>query len=152
MTLHSIAFLGYGNVGRALAALLAARRDALRERYGVEYRVAGVATRRGGWIAAPDGLDPAAPAGQRCASVDEWLARARPDVVFETTVLDPHAGQPALDYLRAVLAAGAHAVSANKGPVVHGYAELSRLAAAAGRRYLFESAVADGAPVFSLVR
>src|ERR687885_191606 len=56
-----------------------------------------------------------------------WRAGAR--------ALDPHAGQPALDYLRAALAFGAHAVSANKGPVVHGWRELDALAARAGRRY-----------------
>lgn len=132
--------------------MLAEQRAPLRERYGIEYRVTGVASRRLGWIAAPRGLDPAAPVGESCGDVQEWLVRARPDVVFESIPLDPHAGQPALDYLRAVLAFGAHAVSANKGPVVHGYSELARLAERAGRRYLFESAVADGAPVFSLVR
>ena len=45
-----------------------------------------------------------------------------------------------------------HAVTANKGPVVHGYRELSELAAQRGRRFLFESAVMDGAPIFSLFR
>src|SRR5262249_60279077 len=42
--------------------------------------------------------------------------------------------------------------SANRGPVVHGYRELPRLAAARGAGYRFESAVMDGAPVFSLAR
>ena len=149
---HALAFLGFGNVGRALARLLGARRDALREQYGIEYRVTGVASRTGGWVANASGLEPFAPAGTRCEHITDWLALARPSVVFESIPLDPGAGQPALAYLRAALEAGAHAVSANKGPVVHGYAELTRLAASVGRRYLFESAVADGAPVFSLVR
>jgi len=152
MTTYNVAFLGFGHVGRALAALLTVRRADLRDVYGIELRVTGVATRRLGWRADDRGLDPSAPAGLACADVDEWLARAHPDVVFETTPLDPHRGEPALEYLRRTLAAGAHAISANKGPVVHGYRELRERAAAAGRRYLFESAVMDGAPVFSLVR
>jgi len=45
-----------------------------------------------------------------------------------------------------------HAITANKGPVVHAYRELTDLAAAHGRRFLFESTVMDGAPIFSLVR
>jgi homoserine dehydrogenase len=147
-----VCFLGFGNVGRALASLLAEREAELRARYGIALRVTGVAARRLGWLAAPDGLDPARPAGASCGDAADWLARARPDVVFETLPLDPHAGQPALDLLRLVLASGAHAISANKGPVVHGHADLARRAAAAGRRYLFESAVMDGAPVFSLAR
>ena len=150
---YAIAFLGFGNVNRALAALMHARRGALRDKYGIGYRVTGVATRRR-WVAgaSPLGLDPAAPVGDLCRDVQDWLQRARPDVVFEATPLDPHAGQPALDYLRAVLISGAHAISANKGPVVHGYPELRRLAASAGLKYRFESAVMDGAPVFSLAR
>ena len=43
-----------------------------------------------------------------------------------------------------------HAVSANKGPVVHGFDELSRLALRHNARYLFESAVMDGVPIFNL--
>ena len=45
-----------------------------------------------------------------------------------------------------------HAITANKGAVVHGYRELSRLARDRHRRFLFESAVMDGAPLFSLWR
>jgi homoserine dehydrogenase len=146
-----IAFLGFGTVNRALHALLARRRDALVQEHGIECVVTGVASRRLGWRAGM-GLDPLAPAGVECAGVGEWLVASAPDVVFEAIALDPYAGQPALDYLCAALAHGAHAVSANKGPLVHGYRALSRLAAARGAGYRFESAVMDGAPVFSLAR
>ncbi|TMQ02575.1 MAG: homoserine dehydrogenase, partial [Deltaproteobacteria bacterium] len=147
-----IAFLGFGTVNQALHALLARRREALTRDHGVECIVTGVASRRLGWRARSAGLDPLAPAGVVCADVFEWLAASAPDVVFEAVPLDPHAGQPALGYLRAAISHGAHAVSANKGPVVHGYRELSELAAARGVGYRFESAVMDGAPVFSLSR
>ena len=147
-----IAFLGFGTVNRALHALLERRRESLARDHGIECTVTGVASRRIGWRASADGLDPLAPGGLECAGVGEWLAASRADVVFEAIALDPRHGQPALDYMRAALAHGAHAISANKGPVVHGYHELRRLASERGRRYLFESAVMDGAPVFSLVR
>jgi homoserine dehydrogenase len=42
-------------------------------------------------------------------------------------------------------------VTANKGTVVHAYRELSELARARGRRFMFEATVAD-CPVFSLFR
>ena len=147
-----IAFLGFGAVNQALHALLVRRREALAREHGIECIVTGVASRRLGWHAQRAGLDPRAPSGAACAGVREWLAASAPDVVFEAIPLDPHAGQPALDYVRAALEHGAHAVSANKGPVVHGYRELSALAAARGVGYRFESAVMDGAPVFSLAR
>lgn len=147
-----VGFLGFGTVGRALHALLTRRRDALAREHGLECLVTGVASRRIGWHADAAGLDPLAPSQGSCADVHEWLARSRADVVLEAIPLEPHTGQPALDYLRAALEHGAHAISANKGPVVHGWRELSALAAARGVHYRFESAVMDGAPVFSLVR
>ena len=45
-----------------------------------------------------------------------------------------------------------HAFTANKGPVVHGYRELISLAEKNGVKFFFESAVMDGAPVFSVFR
>ena len=146
------AFLGYGSVNRALHALLERRRDALARDHGVVCTLTGVASRRIGWRADAAGLDPAQPTGVTCRDVHHWLAETRADVVFEAIALDPHTGQPALDYLRAALEHGAHAISANKGPLVHGYRELLRLATDRGRQYRFEAAVMDGAPVFSLVR
>jgi homoserine dehydrogenase len=147
-----LAFLGFGNVNRALLALLATRRELLAREHGIEYVITGVASRRGGFRASPSGLDPAAPSGAAYDNIENWLAEAAADVVFEATPLDATAGQPALDYVRAALAHGAHVISANKGPLVYGYRELTALAASHGVMYRFESAVMDGAPVFSLVR
>lgn len=150
-----IALLGFGTVGRALHALLHRQHEALARDHQIEYRITGIASRRLGWRANLDGLDVATDserAGGDCADVHDWLQSSAPDVVFEAIALDPTSGQPALDYLRAALDRGTHVISANKGPVVHGYRELSALAAARGVQYRFESAVMDGAPVFSLMR
>jgi homoserine dehydrogenase len=88
----------------------------------------------------------------RTDNVSDWLKEAQPDAVFETTSLNPDSGQPAIDYIRAVLNSGAHAITANKGVLVHGYQELALLARAHSKEFLFESAVLDSAPVFSLFR
>jgi homoserine dehydrogenase len=150
---YAVAFLGFGHVANALVRLLDARRDALMTDFGVAVHATGVASRSRGWWANPDGLDLATPqSGTRCYDIADWLLTARPDVVFETIALDPQSGQPALDYLAETLRAGCHAVSANKGPLVHGYRQLVELAESHGRLYRFESAVMDGAPLFSLVR
>ena len=163
MKQYNLCFLGFGNVGRALARLLVAKSGELREQYGIEFRVTGVASRRIGWLAKPDQSDgfdiPALlsdPSGidglSASNNIGDWLVKAQPDVVFETTSLNPESGQPAIDYLRAVLESGAHAITANKGVLVHGYHELSELARSKGKRFLFESTVLDSAPVFSLFR
>ncbi len=79
-----------------------------------------------------------------------WLAAASADVLFEATSLNVKDGQPAVDHIRAALEHGAHAITANKGPIVHAYRELRDLAAAREKKFLFESTVMDGVPIFSL--
>jgi len=163
---YNLCFLGFGNVGRALARLLTTKSAELRELYGIEFRVTGVASRKIGWLSkvnsngGRDGIEVSsllsnpiiAEHTSRSNSISEWLTMAQPDIVFETTSLNPDSGQPAIDYLRAVLRSGAHAITANKGVLVYGYRELNELARAKGRRFLFESTVLDSAPVFSLFR
>ena len=94
-------------------------------------------------VSAPHGLSPQEDAR-------EWLKAARADVLFEATSLNVENGQPAVDHIRAALEHGAHAITANKGAIVYGYRELRDLAAARGKRFLFESTVMDGVPIFSL--
>jgi homoserine dehydrogenase len=160
MKTYNLCLLGFGNVGRALARLLVEKSDELREEFGIRWRVTGVASRRLGWLCAPEGYAEeeliAGEIAQRAETeprdVRGWLAAARADVLFETTSLEPLTGRAAVEHCRAALEAGAHVVTANKGAVVHGFEELKRLAAARKRRFLFEAAVADCLPVFSLFR
>jgi homoserine dehydrogenase len=157
---YNLALLGFGNVGRAFVSLLERKRDELRQHYGIEWRLTGLATRRLGWIASAAGLDPAAllhgelppHLEPRLNNARDWLRAAKADVLFEITSLNRETGQPAIEHLRAALEMGAHAITANKGPVVHGYAELEALARKSQRRFLFESTVMDGVPIFCLFR
>jgi len=157
MKRYRLCFLGFGNVGRALARLLVAKKVELRQRYGIEWEITGVATRRMGWRASDEAIDVSTLlAGYDETALEpglnEWLARAKPDVVFETTSLNPETGQPAIQYLKAALQAGAHTITANKAPLVYAYDELNELAIAKGKRFMFEATVLDSAPVFSLFR
>lgn len=166
MKQYNLCFLGFGNVGRALARLLVAKSTELREQYGIDFQVTGVASRRLGWLAKSAGAnggggfdipallsDPSHNDGAITSnSINDWLRESRPDAVFETTSLNPESGQPATDYLRAVLESGAHAITANKGALVYGYSELNALARSKGKCFLFEATVLDSAPVFSLFR
>ena len=83
-------------------------------------------------------------------TVRSWLAASRADVLFEATSLNVETGQPAIGHIRAALDHGAHAITANKGPIVHAYRELRDLATARKKKFLFESTVMDGVPIFSL--
>jgi homoserine dehydrogenase len=163
---HRLCLVGFGNVGRALARLLQKKEAELAARYGLTTVVTGIITGTHGGAINPGGIDldvalELVQAGHRMdglAAVDtpqetEDFIRACPaDVVFESTPVNHQTGQPALDYIRTALEAGQHVVTANKGPVVHGYQALTALAAQQGVRFMFESAVMDGAPIFALFR
>ena len=162
----NLCFLGFGNVNRTLARLLQDRVGELRDQYGITFRITGIASRRLAWIADPNGVDPdscvaSAPEVQARKSaisenttsatdVESWLKAAKADVLFEATALNVQNGQPAVDHIRAALNHGAHAITANKGPIVHACRELRDLAASKGKLFLFESTVMDGVPIFSL--
>ena len=164
-------------MNRTLVRLLEERAQELRDRHGISFRVTGIASRRLGWIADANGLDsdalpdpnsdsfpgswrtkPAlslpkgvsAPHNPETANIRHWLAAAHADVLFEATSLNVETGEPAVTHIRAALDHGAHAITANKGPIVHAYRELRDLAKARGKKFLFESTVMDGVPIFSL--
>jgi homoserine dehydrogenase len=155
---YNLCFLGFGNVNRTLAQLLAERATELRDHYGITFRITGIASRRLGWNANPDGFDfsqlsatgpTALKSSANITDVRAWLNAAKADVLFEATSLSVENGRPAIDYIRAALEHGAHAITANKGTIVHAYRELRDLASRHGKRFLFESTVMDGVPMFS---
>jgi homoserine dehydrogenase len=163
---YSLALVGFGNVGQAFARLLLRKREMLRASCGIEFSVTGIMTGRHGAAIDPAGiaLDAALERVSDGLRLDPLSAlplpkdpfdfiRACPaDVLFENTPVNHQDGQPASAYLQAALEQGMHAITANKGPVVHAFSRLSALAREKQRRFLFESAVMDGAPIFSLFR
>ena len=155
--IYNLAILGFGNVGRSLITLLERKREELIAKHGFTVRITGVASKRLGWRANPTGFDTRkllsdGPEGETPLNVTGWLRAARADVMFEASSLDFETGQPAIDHIRAALNHRAHAISANKGPVVHAYRELTELAAQRKRRFFFESSVMDGVPIFAMFR
>ena len=161
-----LALVGFGNVGRAFVRLLERKRALLASQYGLDWVVTGIATGRHGMAIDPQGLDVQealrlAESGQsldvlcrgpRPASMLEFIRACPADVLFENSPVNHHTGQPAIDHLRTALECGMHAITANKGPVVHGHALLTETAVHHGRKFMFESTVMDGAPIFSLFR
>jgi len=163
---YNLALLGFGNVGRALARLLLRKEADIRARYGITYSITAIYTGRHGAALDPGGIDPerAAALVETGGRLDELSKAPVPsnaldfirlcgaEVLFENTPVNYETGQPAVDHLRLALELGMHAVTANKGPVVHAYRELSELARSKGRKFYFESTVMDGCPIFSLFR
>jgi homoserine dehydrogenase len=166
MAYQRIALLGFGNVGQAFARLLEIKRDFLLREYDLSYRITGISTRQHGTAINLGGLDidralKLIRGGGRLDVISnhpnltdplEFIRSCGADVLFENTPVNYADGQPAITYLRLALESGMHAITANKGPVVHAYQVLTQLAKSQGRKFYFESAVMDGAPIFSLFR
>ncbi|MEW6286693.1 MAG: homoserine dehydrogenase [Chloroflexota bacterium] len=162
---YNLCLIGFGNVARAFVRLLERKRDLLQAQYGITYAVTGIATGSHGFAVNPAGID-VQQALEKAESeksisplstfqVTDSLAVIRysnASVMFENSPVNHHSGQPAVDHVRAALEAGQHVVTANKGTVVHGYRELTALANAKGKKFLFEATVLGGAPLFSVFR
>jgi len=162
---YNLAFIGFGNVARALARLLIRKQDLLKSQYDITFSFTGIATGRHGFAVNPNGIDienvfALLESGWDISSlssttVQDSLAviqHSQADVMFENSPVNTQTGQPALDHIRMALELGMHAITANKGPVVHGYRELTALAKSKGKTFGFESTVLGGAPVFSVFR
>jgi len=162
---YKLALIGFGNVARALARLLVRKQDLLKLKHAITFSFTGISTGRHGYAVNPNGLDiqkalELAEGGRDVSTLSSTVVKdslavikgSRADVLFENSPVDTQTGQPALDHIRSALNLGMHAITANKGPVVYGYRELTELAESKGRSFRFESAVMGGAPVFSVFR
>jgi homoserine dehydrogenase len=166
MAHYKLALLGFGNVGQALAALLIDKQEELKSKYDLSTSITGIATGTHGAALNPQGLEieRALDHIREGRSLDDlslleapsdaldFIRRSGADVLFENTPVNYERGQPAIDHLMLALELGMHAITANKGPVVHAHQQLTELAAANDRKFYFESTVMDGAPIFSLFR
>ena len=166
MRMIPVCLVGFGNVGKALVRLLEKKQPVLTSQFGFSTVVTGIATGSHGMAIDPGGIDihqaiQLVESGKSLASISKvttpenklaFIRECPAEVLFENTPVNHHTGQPAADHLKIALDAGMHAITANKGPVVHAYQELTALGQKQNRRFLFESAVMDGAPIFSLFR
>ncbi len=159
-------FLGFGNVGRAVAEVLVSR-AAYPRLAGLEVAVVGIVTGSHGALVHPRGLDLALALGewrrhgrftaghpdQSNLTAQDAVRGLDYDVMVELTPLVRRAcGEPAIAHVRQALERGRHAITANKGPLAWAFRELRDLAEARGTAFLYEATVMDGVPVFNLAR
>jgi homoserine dehydrogenase len=166
MAHYNLVFVGFGNVGQAFARLLLRKKNDLNVLNGLTFDVTGIVTQQHGKAIDPGGIDleralavianngtlSTQSTRPLPATVSDFIRACPGQVLFENTPVNHLTGQPAIEHLRTALSAGMHVVTANKGPVVHAFRELTNLAAAKGLHFMYESTVMDGAPIFSLFR
>ena len=175
---RTVCLLGFGNVGRRFCELVARKGDELADAHGLRLLFTAVGTGSHGSLLASAGLTAgevlAVAAGRgegegesKPGSLNddgpamfpdpvkpgiELIAASGADLLVEATPLDPYGGRVAIAHLEEGLNRGMDAITVNKGPIAWDYRRLADIAAARGRRLLFEGAVMDGCPVFSLFR
>jgi len=162
----SLALVGFGNVGQAFARLLMQKESELGRKYNYYFIVTGIVTGSHGSAISSGGINltralEVIGRGQSLDIISEmpaphntrdFLFASSAEAMIETSPVNHQTGYPAIDHIKAGLDKFMHVITANKGPMVHAYKELSEMAAQRSKRFLFESAVMDGAPIFSLFR
>ncbi len=158
--------IGFGNVARTLAEMLSVEKNNFPRLNRLQAIPVGIATAAHGNVYNKNGLDWAellqyfgAHSGFQGHSsftkntTLQLIEYADYDVLVELSALSvSEQGEPAVRHVRTALQRGKQVVTANKGPAAFAFRALRELAGAKGVRFLFESAVMDGAPVFNLAR
>jgi homoserine dehydrogenase len=164
MQTYRLALIGFGHVGQGFVEILRDRGADLAQRFGAQFQITAVSTKRRGSVYDLRGLDPATllaaldapghleslPVHYRGWDPLRLIRESNADVVVEVSPTDLQTGEPAITHVRAALEAGKHVVTANKGPVALRYPELSALARACGKELGVEGTVMGGTPVLRL--
>lgn len=161
---YKICLIGFGNVGKAFSELLEKKKKELSGN-GIRMNITAIATGSHGKAFNLNGIESkkaieayrlgdlsAISTTQTSDDIKDFIRDSQADFLVETSPVDYESGQPAISHIETALSHGLHAVSANKGPVVHAYQMLNDIADKNGKQFLFESAVMDGAPIFSVFR
>jgi len=163
-TIVRFTLVGLGNIGRNLLDILVHRQASVLRDYGLCFVLVGAADSTGAAID-PEGLDLAQVrdlksarqsvcqvplAGRRGMTALEMLHSAQSDMLVEVSPTNLQHGDPGLSCIRYALGAGQHVVTANKGPLVLAFDELTQQARQAGRQLYYSGTVAGGLPTVNL--
>ena len=134
-----LGIVGYGNLGRAAVRLLAQKLERWRITEGLSLTLTCVLGKNGG-LADADGLNCEELAAYGSARLDSFpgfdsqfsfkkmIDNRLVDVIAEFTPTDRKTGEPGLSHIRDALKCGIHVTTANKGPILVAWEELSQLA------------------------
>ena len=161
-----LALMGFGSAGQAFARMLLEKDEEIRKKYNTKVSVVAITTKTRGNLVDAWGidLDKALKNMENSGRFDKILGTLENatsqtiadtvnyDVLVELTPLEFNSGKIAADHIRGALRRGRHAITANKGPVAWAYKELTQLAKDNECRFLYETTVMDGTPIFNMTR
>jgi homoserine dehydrogenase len=161
-----LSLVGFGVVGQGFAELIMTKYNFLKQYYGVDISLVGVANSRHGFVYRQDGLHIPTllqlarekapltdyPGALHWDDALEGLQASGADILVEVTPTNLLDAEPGMSHMRAALSKGMHVVSANKGPAALAANELISLARQHGVQLRVESTVMAGTPVISTIR
>jgi homoserine dehydrogenase len=160
-----LGLIGLGTVGRLLLGLFIDRKEALRDRYGLEFSLHCIADSSGVAVS-ETGFDMKAvidhkAAGGKVAGLDGFIEKGNPgdaldqvhcNILLEASPLNLETGDPGLSNARSALSRGLHLVLANKSPLALAQQELEDLAAKNDCGMLYSATFCGGLPVLNVIR
>lgn len=154
-----IAIVGFGNVGRGLARVLAEKKDFLSRRHGLRFAVVAIAEKDGS-LTSEGGLDlgralrlplrkNACWTGMKSTEV---LDSIDADMVVELTPGNMKTGEPGLTHIMKSLERGMDVVTSNKTPLALEFRRIMNYARKHGREVMYEATVGGAIPLINLYR
>lgn len=156
-----IILVGFGFIGRKFVKTIHRKKKRLSNIIG-DFKLVGVSD-SDGYAYSESGLEL-----QRLASIGgtseypkyfhkkrssiELIEICGADVMIEATPTDIVDGEPGLTHIKKALTNNMHVITANKGPMVLAFRELTDLAKRRGLELRYEATVAGAVPVFSLIK
>jgi len=153
----NLVLMGFGNVGKAFASLIAEKSALCRDRYGLDLRLKAAFRSTGGYFAAPGSdimgiaeliasatADP--PGWKTGLRLEEVLIDLEPGVLVECTPTELKTGNPGLSHITRALDRKWHIAAASKGALVLKFRELMARAKKHGVQIKYSGATAAALP------
>ncbi len=153
-----IQIIGFGFIGKNLVKALYLKKNYLKERFGIKYKIVSV-TDLSGTAYDESGLNL-----ERLIKIDsvrdygknvnemigiDAIREIDADIVFELTPSNIKDGEPGLSHIKTALNLGKHVITSNKGPLVIAFKELKELAERKNLELRFEASVGGALHVIS---
>jgi len=161
-----IVIAGFGNVGRSLVKLILEREGIIRDRYGIDIVIVGIAD-SSGFVIDPEGFGretltrlleaPRGGLARTCIGmvrhdVVDVIDETVPDFLLDLTPANYDTGEPGLTYIVNAIRRGVNVVTANKAPLVLKYDYLMSLSRSRNVKFGYRATVFGGVPVIDVLR
>lgn len=163
--MEKLLIVGFGTVGQGFLELLVQKKDFLKEKFGLDFKLMGICDALKGSVLSKKGLDMKGalkwvkegknlndfPEGKKGLNAIEAIENSGASILFEATYTDIKKGEPATTHIKNALNKKMDVVTTNKGPIALFYNELKEIARKNKKTLKFEGTVMSGTPVFSLL-